>query len=659
MAAGQALFDELVRMKLKGELSATSACVLAHLATTAGACGPCKNLALPRGRQSGSYSRKFDRVIGKPDAIDPFEIRLPASLRDSDERVISKHPMLLPHEILAERYSLHGAVMERNLAEMAFPPTYASHPVVAEAPPARGSASVFPFGVYVDAVAFARDESSIGFWLFDFMTEERWLLTAVRRDDLCNCSCKGWCSFYVIFATIAWSLEAMKSGFYPQRGPEDAEFDPVTDAARAAMGGEPLGCRGCVIAIRADWAELAHTFGLPTWGDGANPCPFCKCDSTNIYNWQGASLLRLPWGRKCSADFEEATRQCEVNVALTDADWKLTRATLMNDWHKDGGRVLCLPLPALGLEARDRLEPSRSVPDTGSGPTGFNLQNPATCVFWRKSQESLVRHRNPMLRQDLGTDVASACAGDWLHTYSLGVLYKWNGFIVWRLVLGNCWGVATSNPKAQAKASLQKLSAEFFQWIRSEERAGRQPTRIQKFKLGMIGKQKNPSMKLYGSQSNTFMKFTGVLLKRHEESLRRVCDIQKAKRAQRCLESWLHVAQLPENSMVMHPAAAQELLDNCKGALLEMKSLGIKPTPKFHQWLHISADTLQKGVPALWGCWEDESLNAVLKLVSNGSRKGPRNKWALRVLNGVNMELRYRCDLTKPMQRGKKRALDT
>ena len=128
--------------------------------------------------------------------------------------------------------------MEQALAKLqeyqGMPPSYTSHPVVSLAPPALGSASVFPFGIYVDAVAFARDESAIGFWLFDILTDERWLLTALRKDDLCNCSCKGWCSFYSVFAAIAWSLEAMKRGFYPGTGPDNAEFAP-TDAARSMV----------------------------------------------------------------------------------------------------------------------------------------------------------------------------------------------------------------------------------------------------------------------------------------------------------------------------------------------------------------------------------------------------------------------------------------
>ena len=507
--------------------------------------------------------------------------------------------------------------------------------------------------MYCDAVAFARDESAIGFWLFDFMTDQRWLLTALRRDDLCNCSCKGWCSLYVVFAAIAWSVEAMKCGSYPRVGPDDTEFGP-NDAARAALGGEPLGCRGCIVAIRADWAELAHTFGLPTWGDGNNPCPFCTCDSKNIHNWKGFSLVWLPWGRKTGQHFKKAARKCEIPVTLTDEQWKLVRATLVPDWQKDGGRVLAVGMPLLGLEARDKLDPSRFLPDTGSGPRGFNTRNPGRCVFWRKSRETLLRHRNPLLRQDLGTDVATVCAGDWLHTFSLGVLFKWNGFVVWKLIVANPWSIAVGTAKAQAKASLQKLSAEFFQWCRTEERMGREPTRIQKFKRGMLtGKLTNPTLKLYGAQSNTFMKFTGDLLQRHDDVLMRVCDVEKAKRAQRYLQDWLHEVQLPENSSVMQPASAQRLLDCCTGALMDMKALGIQPTPKFHQWLHISADSLRKGVPAVWGCWLDEALNAVLKAVSNGSRKGPRRKWAARVLKGVNVELRRRFDATD--QRGAKR----
>lgn len=177
------------------------------------------------------------------------------------------------------------------------------------------------------------------------------------------------------------------------------------------------------------------------------------------------------------------------------------------------GRVLTADVPEVGLRKGDRLDPSVECPDTVSG---FDKNRPASCTFWRRSEESMCRRRSPLFNRALGTDLAAACGGDWLHTVSLGVLHRWNGWLVWALIRGNAWSIPKRGLDAVARASMPKLRAELFAWYRSESAAGRKPTRVAFLKRGMLGPKHLPSLKLFGSESNSFLKFTAVLLERHK-----------------------------------------------------------------------------------------------------------------------------------------------
>ena len=170
--------------------------------------------------------------------------------------------------------------MERKLAAMkesnCLPPNYFSHPVVRAQAPKRGTRSVFPFGVYVDGVSFARSETAVGFWLWEFGSDMRWLLTVVRKADLCQCSCRGWCTMWQVFDALRWSVACMATGLHPTHNYDGKEFGD--DLARASLAGTRIGCRGCIIALRCDMSELATSFGLPSWADTLSPCPWCDCN---------------------------------------------------------------------------------------------------------------------------------------------------------------------------------------------------------------------------------------------------------------------------------------------------------------------------------------------------------------------------------------------
>ena len=55
--------------------------------------------------------------------------------------------------------------------------------------------------------------------------------------------------------------------------------------------------------------------------------------------------------------------------------------------------------------------------------------------------------------------------------------------------------------------------------------------------------------------------------------------------------------------------------------------------------MHFATDVVHFGSPAAWACWEDESLNQVLKAVSASAH---RLVWHKRVLENANLTLARR-----------------
>jgi hypothetical protein len=534
---------------------------------------------------------------------------------------------------LAEQVVLKGAEMRRTLLEArarkSLPPVYDEHPIV------KAGHIAHPFGIYLDGVAFPREETAVGFWIYDILSDQRWLITVLRKNELGSC-CKGWCTVWAVMNAMRWSLESMASGLYPAKNELRQPFGvPALDA----LAGASLGARGIVIALRADWSELATTLQLPSWQDGVAPCPFCHSGAHDLYAWRGASLAGAPWQRRTPEEYEEACARCEIEVRPSDAQWRQLRARLVYD--DAGGRVMALPLQDLGLEEGDRLDPSIDCPDVGE--QGFDVIRPDKCVFWRRSRETSSRRRNPLFHV---CPLANVGGGDWLHTYSLGVLLRWCGWVVWTLIECNVFGIGIGPAmKWRIKESVKRLNRLFATWYRKQVGDGRKPTNIRGVKRRMLGKNKSSGMRLHGAQSNTYCKFLGSVLLTYADKLRTKYDVDTVLQCQSMVVRWLHVTQQPEHSYRMPAEAAQSIVDAMKVAMRCMEQLGVHMVPKMHLWVHISCDSLRRGAPSVWGTWLDEDLNGTLKGCCVGASHGPRERWPSRVIFDTNaeMERRFGC----------------
>ena len=264
------------------------------------------------------------------------------------------------------------------------------------------------------------------------------------------------------------------------------------------------------------------------------------------------------------------------------------------------------------------------------------------CVFWRRSRETCARRRNPLFAV---VPLAAAGGGDWLHTFSLGILLRWCGWVVWSLILCNAWQVGQVNLKMRIHESLRRLNRQFALWYRVQVRRGRKPTKIRGVKRTMLGKAKAPRLRLHGAQANTYLKFLGSILPKHSDMLRQKYDADKISRCHAALQTWLHLVQDPDNDACIAVGPAERMLDSMETALSEMQDLGIHFTPKYHMWVHITCEALRRGSPNVWACWLDEDLNSTLKKVSTAAMHGPRQRWPFRVVFDVNAEMERRfCD---------------
>ena len=156
--------------------------------------------------------------------------------------------------------------------------------------------------------------------------------------------------------------------------------------------------------------------------DGCQRPPLFLCSTTkhNLLKLEEWDVVSHPFVRKEWADYEESCSRCEYWVTMTREQHTCLRGLLFYDKRKAAGRGLTLraDFGPLGLLKGDRVEPH---------PGLINIEEferiyvfPARALFWRRSQEAMCHHRNPMFAPAISSTPSTSAALDWLHTLSLG-----------------------------------------------------------------------------------------------------------------------------------------------------------------------------------------------------------------------------------------------
>ena len=316
-------------------------------------------------------------------------------------------------------------------------------------------------------------------------------------------------------SVLRYSLESLACGVYPSERHDElpATFGPGDDSRFWAMGGTSLGFKGALLGLKSDWDAVSQFVGLPTATSLVHPCPLCCSDRDHLHNIEGLSALHTPvaWPIKSDVVYEGGVRACEIALLLGWQDVRRILACLWYDRRKGSesarGRALNCDIPHLGLKKHDRLEPSALMPSVHE--LEFVRIFPTIVTFWRRSGETVARHRNPIIAEHLGTSISRLIQMDTMHTMALGVVSDFCAATMYRLFAVDFWATGT---RTNSPAAGGRVQAELWRWYGERERAGFTVHKAQNLNFRDFGTAKHPKLALNAAQTNTYLEFLNFTL---------------------------------------------------------------------------------------------------------------------------------------------------
>ena len=136
------------------------------------------------------------------------------------------------------------------------------------------------------------------------------LYTFLGSSELCQCGCRGWCSWYPILLALAWDLKSCANGIVPNADEYENRIERLAGQLMFVLA---------ILEIRADWPAWAEFVGIRTWAHHTFPCPKCdmrlhRCIDSTI---QG-SIRRgsLPWTPYTHDDYLGDIKRHSIDVLL-------------------------------------------------------------------------------------------------------------------------------------------------------------------------------------------------------------------------------------------------------------------------------------------------------------------------------------------------------
>lgn len=217
---------------------------------------------------------------------------IPIWNKDLQCRETVSFPFLLVHEMVHHIVSAKGldffAVGKENL------PALWSILETAAGKYNLGFGKTLALGMHGDGVPYTkRDSIEIVSWNFlSHPTADRIPFTAISKQHICKCGCKGSCTWNAIFEVMAWSLKMLFVGVVSCYLPNGDWWDPDAQAGRLPSKTK-LVCNALLLQCRGDWPFLRTLFSFPSW----NSHQICwKCAATregpNTYRHTGQ---QAPW----------------------------------------------------------------------------------------------------------------------------------------------------------------------------------------------------------------------------------------------------------------------------------------------------------------------------------------------------------------------------
>ena len=456
--AADRLGEYIIFLKQSGTLSAKQACGLAFWAKAAGLKGIIETFAVPP--DGDHFSRTFDRAVARSDresepACERYEALIPCYRRIDHGQSEEWVPMALPLDCVRADLATDStlpAKLETAIANGTLPKAYTDHVAVQTAP----HLPVYPYSLYFDGVPITRHDAALCCYLVNLLNGTPFLVFVLRKADMCRCGCRGWCSIYVALRVLGWNIEHCSALGREPTSRHDGSQWRESDAGRERRAGEALPWRVAILFIKGDLMEQSSTLGFPSTADGSNPCARCWSVSADWANVAGLSAVTFPCNMKSWEDYQHACARCEIHVEVTDAIFPRLRAALDFDKRPTGARGYCLSvnLPELRLLKGDRLELDSSMDRLSCFHT---RPRPFTATFWRRSEETMCRRRNPLFMAHTGVQPHRCMTPEPLHVLSLGVYQWWISLVWYKLMDADVFSFAATTAEVNKELFVQEV----------------------------------------------------------------------------------------------------------------------------------------------------------------------------------------------------------
>ena len=611
MSPGMEFVNFMLSLLFFSKMSAKNWILIMWFAGAAGI-GEAKKYGLRPGQSSGNYSKKVRQVMGWNDRRRFYRLHCPSQGKHDIVRSETEISTIPGHEQMAEDFKDNKEeILDRletlKIIEGGLPPQYEDHPVVRAADPGE---PVIPISIYMDGVPYSNSDGVLGFWIVNHLNDHRYFLSGLRKRIVCKCGCRGWCTFFRFFEWLNWQLVSLGKGKHPLKRDDDRLWIE-SDIARSDLEGQSLEFRAACFYLIGDWAEYAGPIGLPTWNDVIRACYECNAWGPRMYE-MGRSIDHLPWITNSEDDYYDACDQCEVKVELRkrSGDKEAIKMILRYDKRKTGchGRCLVSDIIVNGIQLRkgDRLEPSPNLRDVG----GFEeLKEPVIVTFWRSSEESLTRHRNPIFNREIGMSPKRCLMVDLLHGFFLGVLNTWCHRVIWIMMEKGAYG-DVGNEHENLEVSVMVIRANLMKFYDETFRKNGEETltRVSDLTKGMLNQHWDKHVKTKGAETWGFALFLKDELEKRGTMMGADRD-----RLLNAGEQLIAIATHWKSYLWKIPEHVSKEIEHRYLIHMELMKPYDSFTPKHHAMIHPIVDTMTKGNPNMIAAWYGESLNKNLK----------------------------------------------
>jgi hypothetical protein len=519
-AAAEVLLELLLDLHYAARLSAKDLSLICFWADRAGAGPIIGKLGHHPDPATGHYQRHVDSALGCSTSIAGWHtVSVPSHSKHDAARTVVDIPVLIPYEELHDEMSASSFAREevrRQVREQLLPPLFYNHEVRREQGALESDVGV---GVFVDGVPTVRKDGVLGFWVINLCTRQRHLCAVLRKRSMCQCGCRGWCSVWSVLDFFRWALTAASSGRRPETFYMSKPWPAGSSAA--AQAGENLCARFLMCLIKGDWMEWYTTFGFAHLATMSYPCSCCAVDQDDMYETDDLEFQQLPWGDVSNEDYDQACRMCEQwRVIRSRVQLKTLLGKLRYDKRSGGGRGRCLlhDAPAFDLLQGDRIEPCGQCPDIGEGIDTFIGPFPITLLFWRRSAETLVRHRNPLLSVPGATMIMLVI--DTLHALLLGPAQRYCLKALWAVVEANVYGMDFPHQDTRDGSCIGLLRTELFDWYATQRtQFHNDVTQLDDLTPDMLGKRSERTLTIKGMECRWLIPFCVELVDRYRVHL--------------------------------------------------------------------------------------------------------------------------------------------